>query len=103
MATDDTTNFWKSWRSIYNKNCSQFPPVVAGFSDKKAIAEAFCIAFSLILNPTTKARSTISTKNFLFDTKHLKTLTRVIANVQWNQLLRQSAHQKVGNVVMMIK
>ena len=54
MASDDTTNFWKSWRSIYNKNCSQFPPVVDGCSDKKAIAEAFRLSFQSNSEPNNR-------------------------------------------------
>ena len=56
MATDDTTYFWKSWRSIYNKNCSQFPPVVDGCSDKKAIAEAFRQSFQSNSEPNNSGK-----------------------------------------------
>ena len=41
MADKDTNSFWKSWRSVYNKNKSDLAPVVNGCSNRKDIAETF--------------------------------------------------------------
>ena len=41
MASNDTDDFWKSWRSLYNKNKSHLHPVVNGVSSKDAIADSF--------------------------------------------------------------
>ena len=46
MAEKDTNAFWKSWRSMYNKNKSDLAPVVNGCSNKKDIAETFKTNFS---------------------------------------------------------
>ena len=45
MQQNDTNGFWTSWRSLYNKNQSQFAPVVDGCSTKEGIAEAFRKSF----------------------------------------------------------
>ena len=45
MESQDKDSFWKWWRSIYNKNKSQFAPVVDGHSSKEGIANAFQSAF----------------------------------------------------------
>ena len=42
----DTNSFWKSWRSVYNKNKSDLAPVVNGCSNRKDIAETFKTNFS---------------------------------------------------------
>ena len=41
MADKNTNEFWKSWRSVYNRNKSDLAPVVNGCSNKKDIAETF--------------------------------------------------------------
>ena len=41
MLSNDTDTFWKSWRTLYAKNKSSFPPVVDGHSSKSAIATSF--------------------------------------------------------------
>ena len=56
MSQDDTTNFWKSWRTIYNNNNSQFAPVVDGCSDKHAIAESFRKSFEANSEPNNRQR-----------------------------------------------
>ena len=45
MAEDDTTNFWNSWRTLYNNSSSQYAPVVNCCSEKQAIAKAFQQSF----------------------------------------------------------
>ena len=45
MEQNDTSSFWNSWRSLYNKKNSHFPPVVDGCSSKETIAEAFKKSF----------------------------------------------------------
>ena len=46
MADKDTNAFWKSWRSVYNRNKSDLAPVVNGCSNRKDIAETFKSNFS---------------------------------------------------------
>ena len=41
MISNDTNSFWKSWRTLYSKNKSSFPPVVDGNSSRSAIAQSF--------------------------------------------------------------
>ena len=45
MSTNDTDNFWKSWRSLYAKNKTHLPPVVDGIAAKDGIAESFRQSF----------------------------------------------------------
>ena len=40
MLSNDKNTFWKSWRTLYSKNKSSFPPVVDGQSSKGAIAQS---------------------------------------------------------------
>ena len=41
LRESDTNSFWRSWKSLYNKNKSSLAPVVNGCSSKPAIAECF--------------------------------------------------------------
>ena len=41
MLSNDKNSFWKSWKTLYSKNKSSFPPVVDGHSSKSAIAQTF--------------------------------------------------------------
>ena len=41
MVSNDTDKFWPSWRVLYSKNKSAFPPVVDGLTSKTAIANSF--------------------------------------------------------------
>ena len=41
MLSSNTNSFWKSWRTLYSKNKSSFPPVVDGHTSKDAIADSF--------------------------------------------------------------
>ena len=41
MVSNDSNSFWKSWRTLYSKNSSSFPPVVDGQSSNSAIADSF--------------------------------------------------------------
>ena len=45
MESQNTDSFWKWWKSIYNKNKTQLPPVVNGHSSKAGIANAFQKSF----------------------------------------------------------
>ena len=45
MENNETSDFWKSWRTLYNKNKSPFAPVVDGCSSKEGIASAFKNSF----------------------------------------------------------
>ena len=51
MECDDTNQFWKSWRHLYNGNSNHFAPVVDGCSDKKSIAEVFRSSFESNCTP----------------------------------------------------
>ena len=41
MGECDSNNFWRSWKSLYNKNSTSFAPVVDGCTSDTAIADAF--------------------------------------------------------------
>ena len=45
LVDRDTNSFWRSWKSLYNKNKSDLAPVVDGCSSKTDIAECFKSAF----------------------------------------------------------
>ena len=51
LASDDTNNFWKSWRRLYSKNNSHLPPVVNGCSSKAGIANSFKESFQKNCTP----------------------------------------------------
>ena len=50
----DTNAFWRSWKSLYNKNSGDLPPVVNGCSSKSDIAESFKVAFQQNSVPNNK-------------------------------------------------
>ena len=56
MSANDTDKFWKSWRSLYSKNKSHFPPVVDGNTSKDAIAESFRHSFEANAKPNNPER-----------------------------------------------
>ena len=56
MLSNDTNSFWKSWRTLYSKNKSSFPPVVDGQSSKAAIANSFQQNFEINAQPNDKGR-----------------------------------------------
>ena len=56
MGQENTSYFWTSWRSIYNKNDSKCAPVVDGCTDKAAIAEAFRRSFQANSVPDNKEK-----------------------------------------------
>ena len=56
MASNETDDFWKSWRSLYNKNKSHLPPVVNGVSSKEAIADSFQQHFEKVAKPNNKQK-----------------------------------------------
>ena len=45
MEKNETSDFWNSWRTLYNKKKSPFAPVVDGCSSKEGIASAFKDSF----------------------------------------------------------
>ena len=73
MCSKDTTQFWKSWKEIYNKNKSNLHPVVNGVTDKKAIVESFSAHFSKVSKPNNAAQVE-SLKNE-FHSKHLEAVS----------------------------
>ena len=56
MESNETNDFWNSWRGLYNKNKSHFAPVVDGCSSKEDIAEAFKRSFQSNSEPNNQAR-----------------------------------------------
>ena len=73
MCSKDTTQFWKSWKEIYNKNKSNLHPVVNGVTDKKAIVELFSAHFRKVSKPNNAAQVE-SLKNE-FHSKHLEAVS----------------------------
>ena len=51
MCDKDINNFWRSWKSLYNKSSGHLPPVVNGCSSKADIAECFKNVFQQNLVP----------------------------------------------------
>ena len=56
MSTNDTDNFWKSWRTLYAKNKTHLPPVVDGNSAKEVIADSFRHNFETNARPNNPQR-----------------------------------------------
>ena len=56
MLSNNTNAFWKSWRTLYSKNKSSFPPVVDGQSSKAAIANSFKVNFEKNAQPNNEER-----------------------------------------------
>ena len=68
LAENDTNEFWKSWKKIYNKNKSHLPPVVEGCSSGVAIAECFKDSFSKNSSPNSKEN--VDRLNCLFSSRY---------------------------------
>ena len=45
LSSQDTTSFWKTWKSLYGKNKSAITPVVNGQTSREGIAASFKEAF----------------------------------------------------------
>ena len=56
MVSNDTNSFWKSWKTLYSKNNSSFPPVVDGQSSKSAIATSFQQHFEKNARPNNRQK-----------------------------------------------
>ena len=56
MVSNDSNSFWKSWRTLYSKNNSSFPPIVDGQSSKSAIAESFKLHFEKNARPNNEQK-----------------------------------------------
>ena len=56
LSQKDTNSFWKSWKTIYNKNKSHLAPVVNGCSSKQAIANSFQDSFQKNFTPNNQAQ-----------------------------------------------
>ena len=56
MVSNDSNSFWKSWRTLYSKNNSSFPPVVDGQSSKTAIADSFKQHFEKNAQPNNRQK-----------------------------------------------
>ena len=67
MGECDSGNFWRSWKTLYNKNNNSFAPVVEGCTSKPAIA-AFKNAFSRNSQPNN--RDNVDSLNQTFATKY---------------------------------
>ena len=56
MESEDTTSFWKWWKSIYGNGKCQNASVVDGMSSKEGIARAFQTAFQENAKPNNPER-----------------------------------------------
>ena len=56
METQDSSSFWKWWRSVYTKNKRQSAPVIDGQSTAEGIAGAFQTAFEKNGKPNNQAK-----------------------------------------------
>ena len=56
LEVSDSTNFWKSWKTLHSKNSSSFAPVVDGCSSKQTIANAFGKCFQNNSVPNNKSK-----------------------------------------------
>ena len=68
MAAQDTTSFWKCWRSVYSKNKSHIPPVVDGNSSKEGITNAFQSSFEANCKPNNISK--VDALNSRFNVKY---------------------------------
>ena len=64
----DTNSFWKSWKQLHNKNKSELPSVVDGYSTEETIAGAFKKCFSK--NSTPNNQSKVDEMNDRFAIEH---------------------------------
>ena len=56
LCEKETDSFWRSWKSLYNKNKSNFAPVVSGCSSKASIADCFRKSFQQNSVPNNRAK-----------------------------------------------
>ena len=56
LESNETNEFWRSWRSLYNKKSKQFAAVVNGCSSKEAIAEEFKKSFQANAQPNNQSK-----------------------------------------------
>ena len=64
LSDSDTNTFWKSWRTLYNKNKCDLPPVVNGISSHVGIAESFKHSFKKNSTPNNSERVDSLNKRF---------------------------------------
>ena len=64
LAEKDTNLFWKSWKSLYNKNKSHLAPVVDGNSSKQSIANSFMDSFKRNCAPNNPDKVASLNENF---------------------------------------
>ena len=53
LISKGKTQFWKTWKQLYNKNSSDLHTVVNGVSKKEEIVDAFKTHFVKISEPNT--------------------------------------------------
>ena len=58
LASKDTNSFWKSWKSLYNKNNCPLAQVVNGCSSKQDIANVFKASFQKNCTPNNEEKVT---------------------------------------------
>ena len=68
LLGSDTDSFWKSWKTLYNRNKSHLAPVVSGCSSSEAIADAFKDNFSR--NSTPNNKENVNNMNSRFSEKY---------------------------------
>ena len=56
LASKNTTEFWKSWKRIYNSNQSDLHTVVNGLTSKEEISESFKSHFVKVSQPNNRQR-----------------------------------------------
>ena len=76
MESNETNDFWNSWRNMYSNRNGQFAPVVEGCSSKENIAEAFKKSFEGNSVPNNRERvehldSTFSDRYEKYQTEHV--------------------------------
>ena len=72
MASKNTTEFWKSWKYMYNKNKSHLHTVVNGFTEKTDIADSFKNHFTDVSKPNNQEK--VDQLNNKFRTKYAEAL-----------------------------
>ena len=92
MVSNDTNSFWRSWRTLYSKNNSSFPPVVDGLSSRLLSPNPSNSTLKEMLGLTIFKKSKNSTRNSGLFTRTSAPLTEihVIAKITMS-LLRTSS------------
>ena len=64
LCEEETDSFWRSWKSLYNKDKGNLAPVVSGCSSKASIADCFKNCFEQNCVPNNKSKVDLLNSRF---------------------------------------